>query len=104
MPTVLKKNYVYTTDKGRSGSIRLSETKAAAAGFVEAAGDVPPLGIKVNKLRHVGVRMNNGRNYQLPVPTRESNLYESIGQPVNWTISGTPLTGHTVGSTGEQIR
>lgn len=103
MPVLEKKNYEYTTDKGRVGAIRLSVTKAAAAGFVEAAGNVPPLGVKVKNCRHVGVKMSNGRTYQLPVPLRTSPLYQVIGADVSWTIAGTALTGKTVGSTGEKL-
>ncbi|MEW6505850.1 MAG: hypothetical protein AB1457_18005 [Chloroflexota bacterium] len=106
MPTVLKKLYVYTTDKGRQGTIRLSEAKAAAGGFSEppANSNIPPLGIPVKRLRHVGVRMTDGTRYELPVPSRESALYEALGAAVTWVISGTSKTGKVVGSTGEKTR
>ncbi len=106
MEVIEKKRYKYTTDKGRVGAITLSTTKAAAGGFTEVGANenIPPLGIPVNRLRHSGVRMSDGSRYELPLPTKDSNLYETIGQTVNWTIAGTPKSGKTVGSTGEKIR
>lgn len=96
-----KKLYAYTDDDGTVMAVRLSEQKAAFDGFTAAPAGTPLWPRKAAWIRHVGVRLANGKREQYPCKDTQGK-YKQIGGTGSVIVSNASQNYTIVGRTGER--